>query len=88
MNNVLKRLNLFKNVFKKFRFKQKTNQKEYKENYFNFSKIYIFQHYFTYIKKYDNLVNYNIDKNENIYKKIKFNYDKTNKHDDYQKQLF
>ena len=88
MNNVLKRLNLLKNVFKEFRLKQKTNQKQYKENHFNFFKMHIFQHYFAYIKEYDNLVNYSIDKNENIHKKIKLNYDKTNKYDDYQKQLF
>ena len=88
MNNVLKRLNLLKNVFKKFRFKQKTNQKKYKKNYFNFFKMYVFQYYFAHIKKYDNFVNYSINKNENIHKEIKSNYDKTNKHDDYQKQLF
>ena len=88
MFNVLKRINLLKNVFREFRFKINTNLKKYKINYFNIDKIYMLQYYSSQIKKYNNFVYFNFDKNENMHINVKFDYQRINKHNNFSKQLF
>ena len=53
MKKILIRINLLKNVFKKYRFQENTNQDEYNEKHFNFFKWHALQHCINHIKKFD-----------------------------------
>ena len=87
MNNVLTRISLLKDVFRKYRFRKNTNQTEYNEKHFNFFKWHALQHCVEHIRKFDNLINNSTEKNENMHKDIKSDYSRINKHEDYQEQL-
>ena len=83
---ILNRFYKLKDVFRKCKVNKKTKKKE-KIEHFNFFKYYVLVYWIDYIKKYSNSIEYNNSTKEIIYKKIKLQYNKTNKQESYQKQI-
>ena len=92
MKHALMYIKKWRKIFRKYRERktkksQNVKRKKKKKDHFNFLKFYILVHWVNHIKKYNNLVEYDNFAKENMYKKIKSQYERTNQRKNSQKEI-